>query len=82
MKPEIQIEIFPVPSGNVRGVATAMAPIAGKPPRRIAHATLTTDTPISISVDVPKRNLTPEDVRIIANGLLDFVAELEKVPPQ
>lgn len=54
MPDSIEVLFFDEPSGNVRGLVTAFAMINGRR-KRIAHATLLTDGPTTISLELPKK---------------------------
>lgn len=73
----IEETIFDKPSGNVRGVVTAFLEVKGKR-KRVAHATLLTDLPPDIVLDVP-RKITAAEIPAITTVLNDFANRVQKL---
>lgn len=73
----IEETIFDKPSGNVRGVVTAFLEVKDKR-KRVAHATLLTDRPPDIVLDVP-RKITAAEIPAITTVLNDFANRVQKL---
>lgn len=73
----IESTIFDTPSGNVRGVITLTLTLKGKK-QRLAHATLLTDLPPDIRLDVPKR-IAIDDLPIVAESLAAFEKTVQEI---
>jgi hypothetical protein len=74
---EINVTLFDQPSGNVRGMVTALMPIKGKQ-KRIAHATLLVGGAPSISLEVPSK-LPIDQVESVADNLAAFAAKVREL---
>jgi len=85
MEASIEVTLFDKPSGDVRGMVIAMAPVAKKKGKgvkveevRIAHATLRTDKSPSVSLSVPA-GAALNDLPVISKALADFHAKVEEL---
>ncbi|TES62735.1 hypothetical protein E2P84_40945 [Burkholderia cepacia] len=76
---EIQVNLFDPPSGNVRGIVTALVLIKSKNVR-VAHATLLTDAHADIEVSVPKR-LNLAQTEVVSAALAEFTARVRSLEP-
>lgn len=73
----IVIDIFPEPSGGIRGVAMAFHKNSKGKERRIAHAYLLENKKLDISFDPPNR-VTLDELATIASTLKEFGEKLRE----
>lgn len=74
---ELSTTLFEQPSGNVRGMVTALMEVKGKQ-RRIVHATLLVDGPPVVVLDVPKK-MTVSEVDELSKHLKSFSEKLSEL---
>lgn len=73
----VEATIFKQPSGDVRGIVTAMM-VVGKREQRIAHAYLLTDGTSKISITVPSAIKTMNQLTELTDLLVKFKARVEQ----
>ena len=73
----LEVTLFDVPSGSVRGTATLFLELKGKA-HKLAHATLLTDAPADLSLTVPRR-VAQEDLPTITQALQAFSERVSEV---
>jgi hypothetical protein len=74
---DLEVTLFDVPSGSVRGTATLFFEFKGKA-HKLAHATLLTDAPADLSLTVPRR-VAQEDLPTITYALQAFSKRVSEV---
>lgn len=74
---DLDVTLFDVPSGSVRGTATLFLELKGKA-HKLAHATLLTDAPADLSLTVPRR-VAQEDLPTITHALQAFSERVSEV---
>lgn len=74
---DLDVTLFDVPSGSVRGTATLFLELKGKA-HKLAHATLLTDAPADVTITMPRR-LAEEDVPRVTGALMIFSDRVREV---
>ncbi|MFY0992825.1 hypothetical protein [Halomonas sp. C05BenzN] len=77
---DLEVTLFDVPSGPVRGTATLFLELKGKA-HKLAHAILLTDAPAdvtNVTIKMPRR-LAEEDVARVAGALMIFSERVREV---
>ena len=77
---DLDVTLFDVPSGSVRGTATLFLELKGKA-HKLAHATLLTDAPAdvtNVTIKMPRR-LAEEDVPRVTGALMIFSDRVREV---